>query len=102
VAGACVGNGIYFDNLQGGTLIGGNYVTATDTNDEAYLRLERKGDTVTAYFSYEGVNWFVVGSHSLPPGFRLAGVGLTAAQDNTATDPDIPADFDFFELVGGP
>ena len=94
----CVGNGIYFDNIIGGNWTGGNFATSVNTTDEAYLRLERRANVVTASFSYDGENWFEIGSHTLKSGFLVTGVGLFAYGDYDKSDADLPADFDFFEL----
>lgn len=99
VPGNCVGNGIYFDLALEGNSTSNNFATEVNNVDEAYLRLERSGNEVTASFSYEGITWFVIGSHSLPPDFIINGVGLGAGQDEITSDEDIPADFDYFELI---
>jgi len=94
----CVGNGIYFDNVQGGNLAGTNFATSVDSYNEAYLRLERRGDLVTAFYSSDGVTWFEIGTHRIALDFRVNGVGLIACQDFNTPGRDIPADFDFFVL----
>ena len=99
--GLCVGNGIYFDKILGGNLTDSNFATPVDSPNEAYLRLERRGDMVRAFFSYEGTSWYEIGTHWIPADFQVNGVGLTASQDYNTTDWDIPADFDFFELSEG-
>lgn len=101
VEGACVGNGIYFDKVLGGNLVDGNFAATVDSPNEAYLRLERRGDMVRAFFSYEGITWFEIGTHWIPSDFQVNGVGLTSSQDYNTPDRDIPADFDFFELNEG-
>lgn len=98
VAETCVGNGIYFDNILGGSFTGSNFATSVDDLSEAYLCLERRGEMVKSLFSYEGVTWFEFGSHPLPPDFKIIGVGLTVVGDSNTSDADIPADFDFFEF----
>lgn len=95
----CVENGIYFDNVQGDTMTETNFATAVDSDDEAYLRLERQGDRVTASYSSDGVTWSIIGTHWIPSSFQVNGVGLVASQDISKPDWDIPADFDFFELA---
>jgi beta-xylosidase len=92
----CVGNGIYFDFLDGGTPGGGNFGTTTSSQDEAYLRMVRQGSTYTGYYSEDGVNWTSIGSHTPSGSVALWGIGLTAGADSQ--DARIPADFDFFEL----
>ncbi len=98
----CVGNGIYFDYMGGGPWwVDGNFATQVDNPSEAYLRLERRGDMVKAFYSYEGITWYEIGTHWIPSDFQVNGVGLTASQDYNTPDSDIPADFDFFELTEG-
>lgn len=96
---ACVGNGIYFDNLLRGSVRDGNFATATNSLDNAYLRLERRGDEVRALYSGNGTNWIEIGTHLIPSEFQVNGVGLIASQDFNTPDHDIPADFDFFEFA---
>jgi hypothetical protein len=97
----CVGNGIYFDNFRDGSWADGNFATPVDSPSEAYLSLERRGDMVTAFFSYEGIDWIEIGAHWIPSEFQVTGVGLTASQDNNTPEWNIPADFDFFEVSEG-
>jgi hypothetical protein len=99
IAGPCVGNGIYFDHAQDGVGIGGNFATISDPPYEVYLRLERIGDMVTGFYSPDGGTWSEIGTHWLPPGFQINGIGLTASQDFFTEEWDIPADFDYFELT---
>jgi hypothetical protein len=98
----CVGNGIYFDYLGGGPWwVDGNFATPVDSPNEAHLRLERRGNMVKAFYSYEGITWFEIGTHWIPDDFQVNAVGLTSSQDYNTPDSDIPADFDFFELTEG-
>ena len=100
----CVGNGIYFDHVSDGTIVDGNFATQFDNPfnlAESYLRLERRGDMVKAFYSHEGITWTEIGTHWIPSDFQVNGVGLTASQDFYTPDWDIPADFDFFELTEG-
>jgi len=101
VEGFCTGNGIYFDRVSGGISVDSNFGTSVDSPDEAYLRLERRGDMVKAFFSYEGTSWYEIGTHWLPSDFQVNGVGLTASQDFFTPDWEIAADFDFFEVTEG-
>jgi Tol biopolymer transport system component/regulation of enolase protein 1 (concanavalin A-like superfamily) len=98
---ACVGNGIYFDKALDGEFRDSNFGTQVGSSSEAYLRLERRGDMVKAFYSSEGITWFEIGTHWIPEGFQVNGVGLTASQDYSTPEEDIPADFDFFELTDG-
>lgn len=97
----CVGNGIYFDKIQDGNWTDGNFATPVINPEEAYLRLERRGEMVRGLFSVDGASWFEIGTHAIPPGFQANGVGLTTAQDFNTPDEDVIASFDYFELSEG-
>jgi regulation of enolase protein 1 (concanavalin A-like superfamily) len=94
----CVGNGIYFDNVIDEAWTGDNFAFSGIILDEAYLRLERRGNLVKAFYSYDGKSWIEIGSHTLKSGFLVTGVGLIVSGDFDKSDEDIPADFDYFEL----
>jgi beta-xylosidase len=91
----CTGNGIYFDHIEGGVMVGSNYATATTLLNAAYLRVVRQGADYTGYVSENGTEWTEIGTHTA--GFVPLEVGLIASN---ATQPvtDIPANFDFFVL----
>jgi len=91
----CVGNGIYFDHIEGGTMIGSNFATPTSVPDEVYLRIVRQESSYTGYFSTNGAQWIEVGTHGI--GFEPAGIGLFARNQDPASE--IPADFDYFVLL---
>ncbi len=91
----CVGNGIYFDAVEGGVGVGGNCALTTAVQGEAYLRLVREGANFTAYVSTDGTGWSTVCTHTV--GFQPTHVGLTASNQGQAAT-EIPADFDFFVL----
>jgi hypothetical protein len=93
----CVGNGMYFDNIQGGVWIAPNFHTFVDNLGEAHLRLIRQGTSVKAYYSGNGFDWMLIGEHVLPASFKINAVGLTSAQHYSGS-PAIPADFDYFVL----
>jgi beta-xylosidase len=93
----CVGNGIYFDNIQHGEFSGSNYATATANPSQAYLRLRREGTTYTGYHSEDGTNWTVIGQHT--SNLTPLRVGLIAAQ---ASEAEITADFDYFTIEALP
>jgi hypothetical protein len=95
----CVGNGIYFDHLEGGNPVGANFATSTSSQDEAYLRVSRQGTTYSGYYSENGTTWTLVGSHTVGVGVDLPSVGLAVAND--VQDIQIPGDFDFFEVRAG-
>ena len=94
----CVGNGIYFDNVRDGVFPTTNFATSVDSYDEAYLRLERRGDNVIAFYSSDGMTWSKIGTHQIPASYQVNGVGLMASGDLNTSDQDIPADFDYFEI----
>ena len=89
VPGACVGDGIYFDNFENGSVMGSNYRTAY-RGEVVYLRLQRTGNAYSGYFSENGEQWTKVGEHVRD--FSQVRVGLIAAQAPTP----IPALFDYF------
>jgi basic membrane protein A len=89
--GACVGDGLYFDNFEDGSLVGSNYQTEYHS-PVIYLRLQRLGNTYSGYFSADGQQWTKIGEHSRD--FSQIRVGLIAAQAPVG----IPAVFDYFTL----
>ena len=88
---ACVGDGVYFDNFENGSATGSNYHVAFQ-GSVIYLRLQRKGNTYTGYYSEDGQNWLMTGQHVRD--FSQIKVGLVAAQSQT----EIPAVFDYFTM----
>ena len=90
-ANTCVGDGIYFDNFENGSIAGDNYQTPF-RGSHVYLRLTRVGNTYTGYYSGDGQNWKMTGEHVRD--FPQARVGLMAAQAPT----EIPAVFDYFTM----
>jgi len=95
----CVGNGIYFDYARGAGLISDNFATSVDSTIEAYLRLERRGKMIKGFYSSDGITWLAIGEHEIPSDFQVNSVGLIASNDLDTSDPEIPADFDYFELI---
>lgn len=93
-AGGWVRNGIYFDNITAGELVGSNYATVTASQSQAYLRLRREGTTYTGYYSEDGTNWFMIGQHT--NGLTPTRVGVFAAQ---ASQAETTADFDYFTIT---
>ena len=91
VPGACVGDGIYFDNFANGSITGSNYRTAY-RGEVLYLRLQRTGNAYSGYFSENGEQWTKIGEHVRD--FSQVRVGLIAAQAPTP----IPALFDYFTV----
>ncbi|HJW91275.1 MAG TPA: hypothetical protein VJ436_11600, partial [Anaerolineales bacterium] len=92
----CVGNGIYFDHIENGAVVGSNFATATDVTGEVYLRIVRIRVNYTASFSTNGTEWVEVGTHVV--GFEPRQVGLLAFNSGQPVS-EIPADFDYFVLV---
>jgi len=91
VVNACIGDGVYFDNFENGSITGSNYHVAFH-GSVIYLRLRREGNTYTGYYSEDGQNWIATGEHVRD--FSQARVGLTAAQAPT----EISALFDYFTM----
>lgn len=90
--GSCIGSGFYFDNIQNKSVVGGNFGT-TGSAAQSLLRIVRQGGVYTAYYQIDGVNWVVIGSHTV--GRQPVSVGLTAAQ---APSAGAYAEFDYFEI----
>jgi serine/threonine-protein kinase len=87
----CSGAGIYFDNIENGSITGSSPRISLDA-PLVFLRLRRVGTTYTASYSTDGVNWTLLGEHVRT--FSQARVGLIAAQ----AAEQIPAEFDHFIL----
>ena len=87
-----------FDSGLNGALDNNNYATTIASSTEVYLRLERSGTTITGYYSSNGLDWVLLGSHTIPLDFQVNGIGLTASQDFFTSVTDTPADFEYFEL----
>jgi serine/threonine protein kinase len=88
---ACVGDGIYFDNYENGSITGSNYRTAYQ-GEVLYLRLQRSGNVYSGFFSENGEQWTKLGEHVRD--FSQPRVGLIAAQAPT----EIAALFDYFTI----
>ena len=99
----CEGNAIYFDKEALGVAAGDNYPTNTTAPDVVYLRILRDGNLFTGYYSEDGHNWNLIGTHELipDPGSLLGTlrIGLMAGQNNGPIVPLRPADFDYFLLI---
>jgi serine/threonine protein kinase len=87
----CVGDGIYFDNFENGSVVGTSH-KASFHGQVTYLRVKRIGNTYTAYYSADGENWIMLGEQVRD--FSQIRVGVVAAQSST----EIPALFDFFTM----
>jgi cytochrome c len=92
---ACSGNAIYFDYSENGELRQGNFATVVGLQGEAYLRMTRHGNAYTGYYSGDGANWSLIGTHVVSEALSLDWVGLAAGQVQTTT---IAAHFDSFRL----
>jgi serine/threonine protein kinase len=88
----CPGGGIYFDNMENGSITGSSPMIAMDRS-VLHLRLRRVGTTYTAYYSEDGENWTLLGEHIRD--LSQPRIGLMAAQAAEA----IPAAFDYFVLT---
>lgn len=90
--GSCTGSGYYFDNLQNGSAVGSNFGTPS-SSEQSVLRLVRQGNTYTAHFQVDGVNWIKIGTHQVDR--QPLSIGLIAAQAQSAGSY---AEFDWFEI----
>jgi serine/threonine protein kinase len=91
LADTCVGDGIYFDNFEGGFIVENH--KAAIQGSEVFLRLQRSGNTYMGSYSEDGENWITLGEHSRD--LSQVRVGLMAAQ----APQGIPAAFDYFTLT---
>jgi hypothetical protein len=92
---ACVGNGIYFDYEAGDGVPRDNF--AQDLGwGSAHLRIARRGTTYSGYYSEDGEDWELLGSHTVAA-LTSSEIGLYAA-DCGAEVGAIPAEFDFFRV----
>jgi predicted amidohydrolase YtcJ len=90
----CVGDGLYFDNIQGGSPVGGNFPAPSLLGVDYLLRLQRQGHGYSASYSTDGSNWVSLGSHTVDK--APMSIGLIAAQAESAGNY---ADFDYFEIT---
>ncbi len=88
----CIGDGLYFDNLQDGA-VGGSLSTPAALGLDYVLQLQRQGNLYTASYSTDGSNWLPIGSHTVDK--TPSSLGLIAAQSTVASPY---ADFDYFEM----
>ncbi|HSB88953.1 MAG TPA: DUF1349 domain-containing protein [Anaerolineales bacterium] len=95
--GTCVGNGIYFDASQDGQFLGTNFGIDTPIKDEAYLRIDRAGYSLKAYYSEDGANWTFLGEHVVT--MLDPKVGLIAANSHVV---GAVALFDYFTAMEMP
>jgi len=91
---ACIGDGLYFDNIQDGAAVGSNFAAPTALGLDYVLRLQRQGNTYTASYADSNGGSGVVGSHTVDK--SPVSIGLIAAQSTVASPY---ADFDYFEMT---
>lgn len=91
----CVGNGIYFDYIEGGAAPQSNFATAITSLSQVYLRVVAEGSNFTGYVSENGTEWTEIGTHTAP--YTPQQVGLILRGSVVPSTP-IPANFDFFIL----
>jgi len=96
----CVGNGIYFDQVEQAQFIGSNFAVTTTLSGDAYLRLIRQGTIYTGYVSMNGADWSLIGTHTVISGLVPSKIGFMVDDANFGA-PEISADFDFFLLNDG-
>jgi regulation of enolase protein 1 (concanavalin A-like superfamily) len=97
IPGACVGNGIYFEGAQEGQYVGPNLGSVTEVKNEAWLRLTKAGTLFTAYFSADGHEWSLIGTHEFSMENPKVGIRASAS-----TSAGIVADFDLFTILNKP
>ncbi len=93
----CVGNGIYFDAVQNGQVLGNNYATDTLIRDEAYLRIDKSDTIFTGYYSENGSDWMMIGQHEVST--MQPKVGLITANSFIV---GMTAYFDYFTVMETP
>lgn len=86
------GNSFNFDIEVGGTPINKRVPASATT---FYLRITKHGDSYSGDYSLDGQAWVTVGEGTAP--LAAPKLGICAA-NNLPGKPQIPADFDFFEL----
>jgi hypothetical protein len=94
---ACPGNAIYFDHIEDGGAPGSNFAMSTASTDEAYMRIVRQGRAYAGYYSEDGDQWTLVGTHLAKAGFAPVGIGIFVNYSPLGAG-EIPADFDYFRL----
>lgn len=86
------GDNVNFDRIIGGVPVG---IQTPEAATTLWLRIAREGDTYTAFTSPDGAAWMQVGQHTAT--LINAKIGL-AAGNVWPNVPEIPADYDYFEL----
>lgn len=90
----CIGDGLYFDNIQNGASVGGSFPAPAALGLDYVLQLQRQGNTYTASYATDGSSWTTTGAHTVDG--TPTSIGLIAAQ-STVAQPY--ADFDYFEMT---
>jgi formylglycine-generating enzyme required for sulfatase activity len=93
--GDCIGNGVYFDVIDGGVFTNAGRL-ATTLQDEIWLKIVRQGNVYTGYASENGSDWTEVGAPAV--GFTPEKIGLRAGNNHQPVG-EIPADFAYFALA---
>ena len=93
----CIGDGLYFDNIQNNATVGGSFATQSYLGVDYLLRLQRQGNSYVASFTPDNAPGGNLGTHTVEK--SPVSIGLIAAQAET---PGNFADFDYVELTAGP
>lgn len=93
----CIGNAIYFDHEEEGVWVKPNYTTPLSPQDIAHLRIQKRGDEYSGFFSNNGEDWIKIGTHKFDSSRAPIKVGLIADDGDTGA-PEIDADFEYFLL----
>jgi hypothetical protein len=94
----CTGDGIYFDHEEQGSSSPPYLFSPAGGAPAVHLLLLRQGNGYSGYFSADGDQWDLVGTHTASGAFRPTRVGLVTGDGNQGA-PEIAADFDSFVLV---
>lgn len=90
---ACVGDGIYLDNVDPGLPLGnGPEIALPPGTGEVHLRLRNVGETFTGWYSTDGATWTLVGS--VNRSLSETTYGVWTGQSTVAPVPT--AHFDWF------
>ncbi len=95
----CPGSGVFLDNMIKDELDFGNHPQTPVSSSTTWLRLRKEGNLYIGFYSSDGQIWQELGRVENP--LTPAKVGLTANNFNTDPyTPQIPADFEFFIVLG--
>lgn len=103
----CIGDAVYFDQEANGCCFcTPGYRTAVPLFDAAgtdgvevpvWLRITREGSAYSAYFSLNGRDWNLIGTHA-NPNLTNVRIGITTSNSGTGNLGPI-ADFDYLSLI---